>query len=204
MKHSALLTYIYMKLEAWKTEDRVKELSAGYFLAAALDTLLEDTLPRTVNATELKLAERILSAHSFDRRAVSDRLREAVRSRLHASAVASDEALYATVLRKISAEHGTDGTHVLPDYLGAILDAPSGLINACIEGMISEKPKKPGGSIFDGIGGMKIGDLMGKRPTAEAAEPKRPVAEDESKKPKKTEKTPEEIPEKPEESAKAE
>ena len=202
MKHSALLTYIYMKLEVWKTEDRVKDLSAGYFLAAALDTLLEDTLPRTVNATELKLAERILSAHSFDRRAVAECLREAVRSRLHASAVASDEALYVTVLRKISAEHGSDGTHVLPDYLEAILDAPSGLINACIEGMISEKPKKTGGSIFDGIGGMKIGDLMAKRPTAEAVEPKRPVAAavagDAPKKPKKTEKTPEEIPEKPE------
>ena len=185
MKRSALLNYIYAKLEAWRTEDGVRNLSAGYFLAAALDTLAEKSLPRTVTAVELKLSERVLDKYKIDRSGLAERLRTAVRERTDAMAVIEDEDWYRLVLENVAFSVGKEDTHVLPDYLEAILEAPTDLIKACLAGDGGKKAKKKadkapapsGGSIFDRVGGMKMGDLMAKRPVAEAPKVKPIVAE---------------------------
>ena len=183
MKKSALLNYVYAKLEAWKTEDRVKALSAGYFLAAALDTLSEKSLPRSVNATEVKLSKRLLTDHKIALDGLCDRLRAAVRERADADMIFDDEARHGLMVENISFALGKDGAHVLPDYLEDLLSDPSELIKACLDGKAisagskkSDEPKKAGGSIFDGIGAISMSELMGKRPVAEAATPESPVA----------------------------
>ena len=173
MKKSALLNYIYVKLEAWKAEDGVAKLTAGYFLAAALDTLAEPKLPRAVTATEVKLADRVLDKHKVERDGLAARLRAAVRDRADVGAVFDDEASYTLMVENVSFSVGKDGAHVLPDYLEEILGTPSDLIRAVMGGKAAPAatPKKSDGSIFDAVGGISISDLFGgKRPAAPKAE----------------------------------
>ena len=209
MRKSALLNSVYAKLDAWKAEDGVRTLSAGYFLAAALEVVEQMlAVPSLASSTEVKVAERILDKYKIDRVPLAARLRSAVSSHIGSVELLADEECYADLLEDITRDVGRDGAHVLPDYLDRILSHPSELIEACIAGKepvatgTVEPAHTAGGSVFDGVGRITFDDLFGKPATDAEKEPPKAAAPEAA--PKKPTPPTEKIPEKPTEKASAE